>query len=89
MEKLQKQSSKDNGSEQKATAAKILRNKALEIDGGDNAWLIGGIVEKGITSSEFSSKKPIAPPNPTVLPFPVARHRSHGPVIHSLFTLCL
>lgn len=79
MDKRQKQSNKDKGSEQKSTAAKILRNKALEIDGGDNSWLIGGIVENGIASPEFSSKKPTPPPNPTVLPFPVARHRSHGP----------
>ncbi|KAL6008473.1 hypothetical protein ACLOJK_033985 [Asimina triloba] len=38
--------------------------------------LVGSIVEKG-----FSSSSKLAPsfPQPTVLPFPVARHRSHGP----------
>lgn len=84
MEKKQKQSNK--GSEQKSTAAKMLGNKALEKDGNDTSWLIGSIVEKGIAPSEFSSKKPTLPPTPTVLPFPVARHRSHGPHWNPLVT---
>jgi hypothetical protein len=37
--------------------------------------LVGSIVEKG-----FSAAAPSSAPRPTVLPFPVARHRSHGPV---------
>ena len=36
--------------------------------------LVGSIVEKG-----FPENKPM-PPKPSRLPFPVARHRSHGPV---------
>ncbi|TVU07951.1 hypothetical protein EJB05_41329, partial [Eragrostis curvula] len=36
--------------------------------------LVGSIVEKG-----FSAAAPSFAPRPTVLPFPVARHRSHGP----------
>ncbi|GJN38696.1 hypothetical protein PR202_gb27761 [Eleusine coracana subsp. coracana] len=36
--------------------------------------LVGSIVEKG-----FSAPAPSFSPRPTVLPFPVARHRSHGP----------
>ncbi|XP_062229085.1 transcriptional elongation regulator MINIYO [Phragmites australis] len=36
--------------------------------------LVGAIVEKG-----FSAAAPSSTPRPTVLPFPVARHRSHGP----------
>ena len=36
--------------------------------------LVGSIVEKG-----FPENKPL-PPKPSRLPFPVARHRSHGPV---------
>ncbi|KAL1811627.1 hypothetical protein ACET3Z_021692 [Daucus carota] len=39
--------------------------------------MVGGIVEKG-----FSENTPLSPssfPRATVLPFPVARHRSHGP----------
>ncbi|KAD3642120.1 hypothetical protein E3N88_31344 [Mikania micrantha] len=34
--------------------------------------VMGGIVEKGFN-------QPVSQPQPTVLPFPVARHRSHGP----------
>ncbi|OVA10752.1 RNA polymerase II-associated protein 1 [Macleaya cordata] len=44
--------------------------------------LVGGIVEKGFSSSTQTLKKnngPTSFPRPTVLPFPVARHRSHGP----------
>lgn len=44
-------------------------------DAAGASCLVGSIVEKGI-----SGKKPLAPvPKPTVIPFPVARHRSHGP----------
>ncbi|KAG2307713.1 hypothetical protein Bca52824_027461 [Brassica carinata] len=39
--------------------------------------LVGSIVEKG-----FPENKPL-PPKPTRLPFPVARHRSHGPHVGS------
>lgn len=35
--------------------------------------VMGGIVEKGFN-------QPVSQPQVTVLPFPVARHRSHGPV---------
>ncbi|GKF86761.1 hypothetical protein Tco_0254588, partial [Tanacetum coccineum] len=37
--------------------------------------VIGGIVEKGFNQPLSQSQ----PPQATVLPFPVARHRSHGP----------
>ncbi|AQL04127.1 transcriptional elongation regulator MINIYO isoform X2 [Zea mays] len=36
--------------------------------------LVGAIVEKG-----YSAAAPSSAPRPSVLPFPVARHRSHGP----------
>ncbi|CAD6334672.1 unnamed protein product [Miscanthus lutarioriparius] len=36
--------------------------------------LVGAIVEKG-----FSAAAPSSAPRPSILPFPVARHRSHGP----------
>ncbi|KAF3577503.1 hypothetical protein DY000_02033665 [Brassica cretica] len=39
--------------------------------------LVGSIVEKG-----FPENKPL-PPKPSRLPFPVARHRSHGPHVGS------
>ncbi|XP_038985186.1 transcriptional elongation regulator MINIYO [Phoenix dactylifera] len=44
--------------------------------------LVGSIVEKGFPSSDDykpQQKPPVSFPQPTVLPFPVARHRSHGP----------
>nr|XP_009388352.2 PREDICTED: transcriptional elongation regulator MINIYO-like [Musa acuminata subsp. malaccensis] len=43
--------------------------------------LVGGIVEKGFPPTGEGSSKPYAVPLPrlTVLPFPVARQRSHGP----------
>ncbi|KAB8102879.1 hypothetical protein EE612_034948, partial [Oryza sativa] len=40
--------------------------------------LVGAIVEKGF-SSGAAAAAPSSAPSPTVLPFPVARHRSHGP----------
>ncbi|MCD7463307.1 hypothetical protein HAX54_050317 [Datura stramonium] len=46
----------------------------------DASHLVGGIVEKGF--SEQGLKRPTScssVPRPTVLPFPVARHRAHGP----------
>ncbi|KAF0901889.1 hypothetical protein E2562_006500 [Oryza meyeriana var. granulata] len=39
-----------------------------------SSHLVGSIVEKG-----FSAVAPSSAPSPTVLPFPIARHRSHGP----------
>lgn len=44
--------------------------------------LVGSIVEKGIDDSGTQKKTTTAYsfPKPTVVPFPVARHRSHGPV---------
>lgn len=41
--------------------------------------LIGGILEKGIIDNNFSTP-PSSSPLPSLLPFPVARHRSHGPL---------
>ncbi|KAK4437590.1 Transcriptional elongation regulator MINIYO [Sesamum alatum] len=46
----------------------------------DAAGLVGGIVEKGFTDNKQARPLgPTAAPRPSVLPFPVARHRSHGP----------
>ncbi|XP_060168684.1 transcriptional elongation regulator MINIYO [Lycium barbarum] len=50
------------------------------INEDDASHLVGGIVEKGFT--ERTLKIPttsFSAPRPTVLPFPVARHRAHGP----------
>ncbi|CAN4107312.1 unnamed protein product [Withania somnifera] len=61
----------------KPTAQKIF---GTVINEDDASHLVGGIVEKGF--SEQPLKRPTSwssAPRPTVLPFPVARHRSHGP----------
>ncbi|MCL7049578.1 hypothetical protein MKW94_021431 [Papaver nudicaule] len=55
------------------------KKKVIEIKQDSNLFeLVGSIVEKGF-SSESQSNNKISFPQPTVLPFPVARHRSHGP----------
>ncbi len=41
--------------------------------------VMGGIKEKGFSSGSVSSG-PVSLPNPSVTAFPVARHRSQGPV---------
>ncbi|XP_010555201.1 PREDICTED: transcriptional elongation regulator MINIYO [Tarenaya hassleriana] len=56
---------------------KHLSSASLGIDPDGASRLVGSILEKGVPHvNPFS---PIPPPTPTVLPFPVARHRSHGP----------
>jgi len=60
---------------------KILNTSSLQINEKDASQLVGSIVEKGISDSPNDCTTPfISFPKPTVLPFPVARHRSHGPV---------
>uniref|UniRef100_A0A6V7QQY0 Transcriptional elongation regulator MINIYO n=1 Tax=Ananas comosus var. bracteatus TaxID=296719 RepID=A0A6V7QQY0_ANACO len=41
--------------------------------------LVGSVVEKGFSEALPQKPSPASLPQPTVLPFPVARHRSHGP----------
>ncbi|GFY94536.1 RPAP1-like, carboxy-terminal protein [Actinidia rufa] len=50
--------------------------KSLQVSEDEASRLVGGIVEKGISDA---SLPPSSAPRFTVLPFPVARHRSHGP----------
>ncbi|RAL53194.1 hypothetical protein DM860_006866 [Cuscuta australis] len=53
-----------------------------QTNGDDASSLVGGIVEKGFSDQLHSKGTPvfsIAPPRPAVRPFPIARHRSHGP----------
>jgi hypothetical protein len=61
---------------------KVLNTSSLQINENDASRLVGSIVEKGISDSQ--NNNPTVPfhsfPKPTVIPFPVARHRSHGPV---------
>lgn len=61
--------------------SKILGATRLHVSDDDAGLLVGGIVEKGF--SENQQTRPMRPPSaprPSVLSFPVARHRSHGPV---------
>lgn len=67
---------------------KILSTSSLLINEKDASQLVGSIVEKGISDSHNNPTTPfISFPKPTVLPFPVARHRSHGPVSALSFSL--
>lgn len=59
---------------------KMIGNSKLQISEDDASRLIGSIVEKGMSDGPNTKPFPTPAPNPTVLPFPVARHRSHGPV---------
>ncbi|XAR72666.1 hypothetical protein NMG60_11019383 [Bertholletia excelsa] len=75
----------ENASNGRKTPAKppqqrIFGPNAAQISEDDASRLVGSIVEKGI--SEDPKARPLAPssaPRLTALPFPVARHRSHGP----------
>lgn len=72
--------SKDTSGGSKNPKPKIFGATPLQIGEDDVSRLIGGIVEKGF--SQVPQTRPLAPPSaprPTVLPFPAARHRSHGP----------
>ncbi|XP_072985715.1 transcriptional elongation regulator MINIYO [Typha latifolia] len=66
-----KEVKKASSSKNPKTAAFSLKQRVEELHHATG--LIGSIVEKGFSSS------PASLPTPTVLPFPVARHRSHGP----------
>ncbi|GFQ06708.1 RNA polymerase ii-associated protein 1 [Phtheirospermum japonicum] len=69
-----------SGGGSKNPKPKILGSIPRQIIEGDAGRLVGGIVEKGF--SGIPPTGPLGPstaPRPTVLPFPVARHRSHGP----------
>nr|GMD40350.1 transcriptional elongation regulator MINIYO [Ipomoea batatas] len=50
-----------------------------QLNEDDASRLVGGIIEKGFSDSSSRLGFSLAPPTPTVLPFPAARHRSHGP----------
>lgn len=69
-------SSKSSGP-QRPSERKMIGAKEMQINDDGAARLVGSIVEKGISSNPHA---PSSAPQPTVLPFPVARHRSHGPV---------
>ncbi|KAL4319862.1 hypothetical protein GQ457_18G018630 [Hibiscus cannabinus] len=75
---MEKKQEKQSGhkSERKAASLKTIGSSSVNED--DASGLVGSIVEKGIVSNDDISK-PIQPPRLSVLPFPAARHRSHGP----------
>ena len=73
MEKKQTTTVKNNNKKNN-----IFGNTALQLNDVEASCMVGGIVEKGFSDNPVSG--PIAPPRPTVLHFPVARHRSEGPV---------
>ncbi|XP_050206788.1 transcriptional elongation regulator MINIYO isoform X2 [Mercurialis annua] len=56
----------------------IFGGNTVQVSGDGSSLLIGSVIEKGISENQLSFG-PTPPPNSTVLPFPVARHRSHGP----------
>ncbi|OIW21529.1 hypothetical protein TanjilG_06143 [Lupinus angustifolius] len=59
---------------------KAFNTTSLQISENDASSLVGSIVEKGISDSQNNNSFLFQLfPQPTVLPFPVARHRSHGP----------
>ncbi|GER50215.1 RNA polymerase II-associated protein [Striga asiatica] len=71
---------KDNSGGSKNQKPRISGANPLQINEDDASRLVGGIVEKGF--SDIHSSRSLGPPTaprPSVLPFPVARHRSHGP----------
>ncbi|XP_021774893.1 transcriptional elongation regulator MINIYO-like [Chenopodium quinoa] len=62
----------------KLPKARVFGANAVQLSEDEANQLIGGIVEKCVSDDCFSTP-PSTAPLPSVLPFPVARHRSHGP----------
>ncbi|KAK9944284.1 hypothetical protein M0R45_009858 [Rubus argutus] len=74
---MEKKQSSQASTTAKKNRKKIFGNTSLQLSDVDASCMVGGIVEKGISDKPVLG--PIAPPRPTVLHFPVARHRSEGP----------
>ncbi|KAG0454709.1 hypothetical protein HPP92_024001 [Vanilla planifolia] len=75
---------KKNASYRKPKSGAFPAGKEQVVEFQSTGGLVGRIVEKGFSSISSSTSNPaksslISYPQPTVLPFPVARHRSHGP----------
>ncbi|KAL2936991.1 Transcriptional elongation regulator MINIYO [Bienertia sinuspersici] len=62
----------------KVPKERVIGANAVHLSEDEANTLVGGIIEKGISENNFSTA-PSTAPLPSVLPFPVARHRSHGP----------
>ncbi|KAK1588222.1 hypothetical protein Q3G72_021100 [Acer saccharum] len=79
-EQSQSNGSRGNKRNTSDSRTKIFGANKIELGEDDAFRLIGGVVEKGISDKQQSNTfSPTPPPKLTVLPFPVARHRSHGP----------
>ncbi|XP_007041718.2 PREDICTED: transcriptional elongation regulator MINIYO [Theobroma cacao] len=79
MEQKQEQQNGNNSKRNERKGGSLKMFGGTSINGDDASSLVGSIIEKGIVSSNNDISKPIKPPQPSVLPFPVARHRSYGP----------
>ncbi|KAK3193063.1 hypothetical protein Dsin_024373 [Dipteronia sinensis] len=78
--KEQSNGNRDNKRNTTDSMTKIFGANKIELGLDDAFRLIGSVVEKGISDKQKSNSfSPTPPPKLTVLPFPVARHRSHGP----------
>ena len=75
-----KQTSKREQSKSFINQKKVFGSNTLQLSEDDASRLVGSIVEKGISEKPLINPTLNPFPKPTVLPFPVARHRSHGPV---------
>ncbi|CAK8540403.1 unnamed protein product [Lathyrus sativus] len=77
---------KQNPKKMEPKKVKILNTSSLPVNQENAVRLVGSIVEKGIDDGDSQSKTKnfYSFPKPTVVPFPVARHRSHGPHWHPL-----
>ncbi|KAL5055071.1 hypothetical protein RYX36_035753 [Vicia faba] len=78
---------KQNLKKMEPKKVKILNTSSLSVKEQEDAFqLVGSIVEKGIDDGDSQSKTTpfYSFPKPSVVPFPVARHRSHGPHWHPL-----
>lgn len=78
---MDKRRSGGSGSRKVPPRGKVSGTIKPQVNEDDASMLIGSIVEKGVSDVPGTKTlaAPTPPPRATVLPFPVARHRSHGP----------
>ncbi|KAH9619601.1 hypothetical protein KSS87_012004 [Heliosperma pusillum] len=78
---MEKQRNNNGGKPpKKQPKQRVFGANAFHLSEQTSSQLIGGIVEKGIISDNFTTPSSTSSfPLTSPLPFPVARHRSHGP----------
>ncbi|XP_028803506.1 transcriptional elongation regulator MINIYO [Neltuma alba] len=76
---MEKKKSSGGEEAKRSTRQKIFGTNSPSFSGDVYSGLVGSIVEKGIVEKLPNKPASISFPKPTVLPFPVARHRSEGP----------